>query len=71
MDNGWLSARFGMGHPMRLVGNLEILFWVDPPRGGKILGKLKKSKLSPYGPGQTEESFCGTYCTKIFTVFFG
>ncbi len=35
------------------VGNLEILFWVVPPRGGIILEKLKKSKLPPYGPGRS------------------
>ena len=46
---GKISTKFGMGHPLVSVGNLEILFWVDPPRGGIILEKLKKSKLSPYG----------------------
>ncbi len=35
------------------VGNLEIRFWVDPPRGGIILEKLEKSDHSPYGPGQS------------------
>ncbi len=62
-----------MGHHMGPVGILEILFWVDPPRGGIILEKLKKSKLSPYGPGRTAESFCGTFCSTFayFFIFLG
>ncbi len=38
---GWILPKFGMEHPLVSVGNLEILFWVDPPRGGVILEKLK------------------------------
>ncbi len=30
-----------MGHPLLPVGNLKILFLVDPPRKGIILEKLK------------------------------
>ncbi len=59
-----------MEHPLVSVSYLEILFWVDPPRGGIILEKLKKSKLPPYGPGQRAESFCGTFCG-TFCAFFG
>ncbi len=33
-------------HPLVSVGNLKILFWVDPPLGGgKILEKLKNPNL--------------------------
>ena len=35
----WISTKFGMGHPMGPVGNLN--------KGGIILEKVKKSKLSP------------------------
>ncbi len=31
---GRIPTKFGMGHPLVYVGNLENLFWVDPPRGG-------------------------------------
>ena len=37
---GGISTKFGMEHPLVSVSYLEILFWVDPPRGGIILEKL-------------------------------
>ena len=49
------KTKFGKGLPLDHVGNLKMLFWVDPPRGGIILEKLKKSKLFPYGPGRRVE----------------
>ncbi len=58
-----------MDLPLDPVGNLEILFWVDPPRGGIILEKLKKSKLPPYDLRGRAESFCGTFCG-AFCAFF-
>ncbi len=37
-----------MGNPLDPVGNLEILFWVDPP-GGYDFGKTKKNpNISPW-----------------------
>ncbi len=31
---GWISTKFGMGHPLAPVVNPKILFWVDPAKGG-------------------------------------
>ena len=45
----WISTEFGMGNPLDPVGNLEILFWVDPP-GGYDFGKTKKIRTFPHGP---------------------
>ncbi len=33
---GRIPTKFGMGHTLGPVGNLEMLFWVDPPKGGII-----------------------------------
>ncbi len=38
---GWIPTKLGMDLPLDPVGNLKILFWVDPARGGIILEKLK------------------------------
>ncbi len=43
---GWIPTKFGMGLPLDPVGDLETLFWVDPPRGGIILEKLKNPNFS-------------------------
>ncbi len=42
---GWIPTKFDMGHPLGPVGNLKILFGVEPPGGGKFLEKLKKLLL--------------------------
>ncbi len=39
--------------PWTLWVTSKYFFWVDPPRGGIILEKLKKSKLPPDGPGRS------------------
>ncbi len=50
---GKISTKFGMGHPLVSVGNLEILFWVDPP-GGYNFGKTKKIQTVPVWPPYQE-----------------
>ncbi len=63
---GGISTKFCMGHSLVYVGNLKILLWVDLSKRRYSFGKPQKSRLSPYGPGQRVESFCGTFCS-----FFG
>ncbi len=65
---GWIPTKFGINHRLVPVSNLEILFWVDPPRGYNF-GKTKKSKLSAYGPGRSVESVCGTFCGTFCATF--
>ncbi len=43
-----------MEHPLVSVGNLKILFWVDPPQGGYNFGKTKKIQTVPIWPPYQE-----------------
>ena len=52
----------------------KYLFWgVDPPREGQNFWKTKKITLSPYGPGRSIQSVCGTFYAlkKVKKLFNG
>ena len=57
--------------PWYLWVTLKYFFGLTPPQGGYNFGKTKKSKLSPYGPGQRAKSFCGTFCGTSCAFFWG
>ncbi len=68
-STGWISTKFGMDLPLDPLGNLKILSFLGwPSKGGTILKKTQKSKLSPYDPGQRAESFCGTFCANYWCL---
>ena len=46
-----IPTKFGIEPPLVSVGNLKILFWVDPPEGGIILEKLKNPNFPHMAQG--------------------
>ncbi len=58
----WMdSNQIWHGPPPGPVGNLKILFWVNPPEGGKILEKLKNPNfpLIPIRRSSVSQGCCG------------
>ena len=54
-----------MEHPLVSVGNLKILFWVDPPQGGyNFEKKTQKSKLGGRNP------FAGPFGQRVVNGLF-
>ncbi len=56
------------------MGNLEILFWVDPPRGGTILEKLKTFNFPRMAQGGGRHPFAAPFAApfaQFFEFFLG
>ncbi len=74
---GWIPTKLGMDLPLDPVGNLEILFWVEPPPprgGGYNFGKTQKNPNFSIWPRTERDPFAAPFATpfaQIFWVFFG
>ncbi len=66
-STGWISSKFGMGHLLDPVDNLEIFFWLDAPRGA-IIWKNSKIQTSPYGQKEGRDPFAVPFAH--FLIFF-
>ncbi len=69
---GWILTKFGMDLPLDPVGNLEILFWVDPPQGGYNFGKTQKNPNFPIWPRTERDPFAAPFAAPFahFLIFF-
>ncbi len=63
-----------MDLPLDPVGNLEILFWVDPPQGGYNFGKTQKNPNFPIWPRTERDPFAAPFAApfaQFFEFFWG